>query len=363
MAKKFDSTEQLLEEITNADGVPGYEDGSRKVMSRHIKPLADEVNCDRLGSLIARKKGKAENPRVLVAGHLDEVGFMVKEITSDGYIKFLPLGGWWGHVALGQRMRVLTSKGPVLGVIGSRPPHLLEAKEREKVLRIQDMFLDIGAAEKFNVEKKLGVQVGDPIVPVSEFTVMGNPDLYMAKAFDNRASCAVVVDLFRKLKRSSHPNTVYGVGSVQEEVGLRGAQTVANSVEPDVAIITDVGISQDVPPNGFNKAERLGGGPAILIFDATMIPNIKLRDLAVETAKKLKIPYHLTSMERGGTDGGRVHMSQTGVPSIVIGVPVRYIHSHNGIMSRKDYDNTVKLVTELVKRLDKKTVAGLYPKA
>ena len=361
--KKLDAKALLLQEITNADGVPGYEDGARAVMNKHIKPLADSVEFDGLGSLIATKKGKADNPRVLIGGHLDEVGFMVKEITKEGYIKFLPLGGWWGHVALAQRMRIITSRGPVIGVVGSQPPHLLEQKDREKVLEIKDMFIDVGAAEKFDVEKKLGVRVGDPIVPDSEFTVLGNPDLYMAKAFDNRSSCALVIEIFRALKRASHPNTLIGVGSAQEEVGLRGAQTMANATKPDVAIIMDTGIAQDIPPAGFSKNEKLGGGPAILLYDASMIPNIALRDLVIDTAKKKKIPFHLTAMERGGTDAGRVHISHSGVPSVVIGPPVRYIHSHNSIMSRKDYDNTIKLVTEVIKRLDKKTVSGLYPKA
>ncbi|MFQ5608559.1 MAG: M42 family metallopeptidase [Candidatus Zixiibacteriota bacterium] len=361
--KKLDMTEKLLRDLTDANGVSGYEDGPRQVMKRYLKPLANSISFDRLGSLIARKRGISDEPRVMIAGHLDEVGFMVKEVTKDGYIKFLPLGGWWGHVALGQRMRILTSKGVVIGVIGSRPPHILEEKERQKVQQIKDMFIDVGAQEKYNVERKLGVRVGDPIVPDSDFTVLGNQGLYMAKAFDNRASCAVVVDVFRKLKKARHPNTLFGVGSAQEEVGLRGAQTVANEVKPDVALICDIGIAQDVPPAGFSIREKLGGGPAVLVYDATMIPNIKLRDLVINTAERKKIPYHLTAMERGGTDGGRVHMSATGVPSIVIGAPVRYIHSHNGIISRKDYDNWVRLIIEVVRRLDKKTVSGLYPTA
>lgn len=361
--KKLDTTEKLLRDLTDANGVSGFEDGPRQVMKRYIKPHCNSVEFDRLGSLIARKRGTSDEPRVLIAGHLDEIGFMVKEVTKDGFIKFLPLGGWWGHVALGQRMRIITSRGIIIGVVGSRPPHILEPKEREKVLQIKDMFIDVGAQEKFNVERKLGVRVGDPIVPDSEFTVMGNPGLYMAKAFDNRASCAIVVDVLRKLKNFRHPNTIFGAGCVQEEVGLRGAQTVANQVAPDVAIICDVGIAQDVPPGGYSAPEKLGGGPAVLVYDASMIPNIKLRDLVIKTAQRKNIPYHLTAMERGGTDGGRVHISNTGVPSIVIGAPIRYIHSHNGILARKDYDNTVKLVTEVVKRLDKKTVRAMYPTA
>ncbi len=360
---KPDFSEQLLRDLTNAEGVSGYEDGARSVMNNYIKPLADEVRFDRLGSLVATHGVDSKGPKVLVAGHLDEVGFMVKEITPEGYLKFLPLGGWWGHVALGQRMRVVTSKGPVLGIIGSRPPHLLEPKERLVVIEPKDMFIDIGCTSNFNAAKKLGVRVGDPIVPESEFTVMGNKQLYLAKAFDNRASCAMVVDLFRKFQKTKHPNQLFGAACVQEEVGLRGAATVANMVKPDVAIICDIGIAQDTPPTGFAKEEKLGGGPLLLAFDATMIPNTKLRDLVIDTAEKKKIPFTITTMDRGGTDGGRVHISNVGVPSVVIGPPIRYIHSHNGIMARSDYDNAVKLVYEVVKRLDRKTVEGLYPKA
>jgi endoglucanase len=248
--------------------------------------------------------------------------------------------------------------GP-LGVIGSTPPHLLDVEKRKKVLETKEMFIDVGVADKFDVTKRLGVRVGDPIVPDSEFTVMGNKKAYMAKAFDNRMACAVVVEVMKKFKTVRHANTILGVGTVQEEVGLRGAQTMAHVCDPDVAIIVDTGIAQDIPPDGSKKVERFGGGPAMLIYDAVMIPNLKLRDLAIKTAEAKKIPFHLTAMERGGTDGGRVHISRSGVPALVIGPPVRYIHSHNSIMYRPDFDNTVKLICELIKKLDKKTVANL----
>ncbi|MBD3402413.1 M20/M25/M40 family metallo-hydrolase [candidate division GN15 bacterium] len=328
-------------------------------MMREMKDTTDRLEYDRLGSVIGVKNGSSESPRVLIAGHMDEIGFMVKEITEEGYIKFLPLGGWWGHVALGQRMRVITSKGPVIGVIGSTPPHLLPQEQRKKVLEIKDMFIDVGVQEKFDVKKKLGIKLGDPIIPESDFTIMGNPRMYLAKAFDNRMACAVVVDVLKKFKNVKHPNTILGAGTVQEEVGLRGAQTVAHVGEPDVAVIVDTGIGQDIPPEGFKKAEKIGAGPALLIYDAGMIPNLKLRDLAIEVAESKKIPIHLTYMERGATDGGRVHLNRAGVPSIVIGPPVRYIHSHNSMMCRTDYDNTVKLAVELIKKLDEKTVKGL----
>ncbi|MEW5796631.1 MAG: M42 family metallopeptidase [Candidatus Zixiibacteriota bacterium] len=352
----MDKVELLLKELTETDGVPGHEADVRRLMARELRPLTDSVQYDKIGSIMGIKKGSSDKPRIMIIAHMDEVGFMVREISSDGYIKFLPLGGWWGHVALGQRMRVLTSKGPVLGIVGSKPPHLLPEEERKKVLDIKDMFLDVGVIEKFDVKKKLGIKVGDPIVPDSQFSILSNNKLYLAKAFDNRMACGVVIEVLRRLQKTKHPNTVLGCASAQEEVGIRGAQTLSHLGDPDVCIVCDVGIGQDVPPDGFKKAEKLGGGPGILAMDATMIPNVGLKEFVIRIAESNKIPYHLTTMDRGGTDGGRVHISRAGVPSIVIGAPVRYIHSHNGILCRTDYDNTIKLIAEIVKKLDARTV-------
>lgn len=355
----MDKTEQLLKEITEANGVSGYESEVRKIMVREMKGLVNRIEYDKLGSVLGYKKGTADDPKIMVIGHMDEIGFMVKEITQEGYIKFLPLGGWWGHVALGQRMRVVSSKGTFIGVVGSKPPHLLPMEDRKNVLDIKDMFIDVGVQEKYDLKKKLGIRPGDPIIPDSQFTILGNKKMYMSKAFDNRASCAVVLELLKKLQRVKHPNTVLAGGTVQEEVGLRGAQTIAHLGDPDVCFTVDIGVGRDVPPDGFKVAERLGSGASVLIYDAGMIPNTRLRDLFVKTAEEKKIPYHLSYMERGTGDGARVHVSRLGVPSIYIGPPVRYIHSHNGIMNRTDFDNTIKLFVEVIKKLDKKTVKWL----
>ncbi|MEK7775032.1 MAG: M42 family metallopeptidase [Candidatus Zixiibacteriota bacterium] len=352
----MDKTEQLLRELTEANGISGHELDVRRIMARELKPLTNRVEHDKLGSVMGVKRGTADNPRVMVVGHMDEVGFMVREINPDGYIKFLPIGGWWGHVALGQRMKILTSKGPVLGVVGSKPPHILTPAEREKVIDPKEMFIDVGVGPKFDVKKKLGIKPGDPIVPDSKFTILGNPGMYMAKAFDNRMACAVVVDVLRNFKATKHPNTILGAASVQEEVGLRGAQTLSHIADPDLCIVVDTGIALDVPPETTKKTERLGGGPSILLLDFHMIPNTRLRDFIVQTAEQKKIPYHFSTMTGGSTDGGRIHISRAGVPTIVVGPPVRYVHSHNAIMNRADYDNTVKLITEVIKKLDKKTV-------
>lgn len=351
----MDNTELLLEELTNAYGPSGLEEAVTSIFKSHLKDLA-KISYDKMGSIIAEKKGAADRPRVMVVGHCDEIGFMVSEITGNGFIKFLPLGGWWGHVALGQRVMVLGRKGATPGVIGSTPPHILEAEQRKKVLDIKDMYIDVGVKGKFNVTKKLGISVGDVIVPDAKFTVMATKGMYLAKAIDDRFGCAVAIDIMKKLAGTKHPNTLYSVGSVQEEVGCRGAGTAGWLVDPDVCLAIDVGIAKDTPGIKGEAPEKLGEGPSILVMDGRMIPNVKLRQFVTDTANKLKIKYHLSSMDRGSTDGSAIHIQRIGVPTVVIGIPVRYIHSHNSIMYRADYDATVKLVLELVKKLDRKRV-------
>ena len=354
----MDSSHALLKELCEGFGPPGHEDEIARIMKKHLRGLG-EVSMDGLGSVVCKKKGAADEPRVMVAGHMDEVGFMVKGITAEGFIKFLPMGGWWGHVVLAQRVRIRTRKGDVIGVVGSKPPHELQDDERRKVLDLKDMFIDVGATSSFDVKKKLGIRAGDPIVPEAGFHVMSNERLYLAKALDNRFGCALVVDTLKKLKAARHPNTFYGVATTMEEVGLRGATTSVAAVKPNVAIAVDVGIAHDTPGTMGEGDEKLGAGVGILVYDATLIPNVRLRDLAIEICEKLKITYHLGTVERGGTDAGRFHVYNTGVPSLVIYIATRYIHSHATIMDRKDYDAAVKLVVELTKRLDKKTVAAL----
>ena len=352
----MDKYQKMLQEMTDAHGVSGFEEEAINAMKKHLVG-ADEITYDKLGSLIARKKGSSDRPRIMMAGHIDEIGFMVKEITSEGYIKFLPLGGWWGHVALAQRVIIKTSKGDVPGIIGSKPPHILTDEERKKVLELKDMFIDVGVCDGFDV-KSLGIRPGDPIVPDSKFQVMGNPDLYMNKAFDNRFGAAVAVAVLNEFAKIPHPNTIYAGGTVQEEVGLRGAGTAAHVIDPDVAIVPDVSLSGDSPDSKMSFG-KLGSGPSITVLDGSMIPNRKLRDLVVETAESNKIPFHFAALERGGTDGGRIHMSRAGVPTIYVGAATRYIHSHTAILHKGDFENLVKLLVEVIKKLDARTVESL----
>lgn len=353
-----DATLELLRELTEAPGIPGYEREIREIIRRYLQDVTT-IEQDRLGSIVCRKDGESETPRIMLAGHMDEIGFVVKLITDEGFVKFSPLGGWWGHVMLAQRVVIRTRKGDVTGLIGSKPPHILEDEERKKVQQPKDMYIDVGATSLDEV-KELGIRPGDPIVPICPFTVLGTGKTYMAKAFDDRAGCALFIDVIKNLVGEKHPNAVYGVGTVQEEVGLRGARTSSWVVEPDVGLTMEVGIAGDVPGVKKEEAqEKLGAGPVIVIRDGSMIPNLRLRDLFVDTAEELQIPYQFDLLERGGTDSGAMHLHRRGVPNLVIGVPTRHIHSHAGILHRDDYDRAVQLITAVVKKLDADTVAGL----
>jgi putative aminopeptidase FrvX len=354
----MDETENMLKELTEVTGVAGYENEIQRVMRRYFESLG-EITSDKLGSLICRKKGASDTPHVVLAGHMDEVGFMVKYITKEGFIKFTPLGGWWDQVLLAQRVTIITHRGRVTGVIGAKPPHVLTEEERKKILPKKDMYIDIGASSSEEVENA-GIRVGDPIVPVSNFEILANRKTYLAKAFDDRLGCALTIMTLQQLTNHQHPNCVYGIATVQEEVGCRGATTAVEMIDPDVAIITEVDIAGDVP--GIKPEEtpvKLNGGPVILAYDARMIPNLKLRDLVVDTAKQNEIPLQFSAMEGGSTDGGPIHLHKSGVPTVVLSVPTRHIHSHNAIIHRNDFDSTVKLITAVIKKLDGATVAEL----
>jgi putative aminopeptidase FrvX len=348
-------TEQLLKELSEAHGIPGHEAEIRAILRRHMEPIGT-IEQDRIGSLVCRKGDSG--PRVMLAAHMDEIGFMVTHITEEGFLRFLPLGGWFDQVLLGQRVLVKTHKGDRLGVIGAKPPHLLSQEERKKVVEKKDMYIDIGARSRAEVEE-VGIRLGDPVVPDSSFRTLMDGRVYMGKAFDDRVGIALMIETMRHFSGASHPNVLYGVGTVMEEVGLRGAQTSAELVRPDAAIILEADICGDVP--GIRPEEsriKLGGGPALVLLEARLIPNLKFRDLAIETARELGIPMQYSAGLGGSTDGGMIHLHGTGVPTVVLGVPVRHIHSHAGILHRDDFDQAVKLVVAIVEKLNGDMVEG-----
>jgi endoglucanase len=348
----------LLKELTEAKGVSGYEQEVRVIMERELKKHDAKLMSDGLGGIFAEKVGTSAKPRIMVAGHLDEVGFMVTEITKTGYLRFTPLGGWWSQVLLSQRVSILTEKRVFTGVIGSRPPHVLTVEERNKVYPMREMFIDVGAHSAEQV-KEWGIRVGDPVVPICPFEIMPDQDTILAKALDNRVGCWLALQVLEGLRIEKHPNTVIAGATVQEEVGLRGATTAPRLVEPDLAFALDVGIAEDQPGNeGSNKA-KMGKGPLITFLDATMIPNLRLRDYVVDVAEKNQIPYQIDTMTGGGTDAGKFHLYRKGTPSLVIGVAARYIHSHVSMVSKADLENGVRLLVEAIKGLDEQKVAEM----
>ncbi|MFX3623963.1 MAG: M42 family metallopeptidase [Ectobacillus sp.] len=353
---KWDDTLTMLKDLTDAKGIAGNEREPREVMKKYIAPYADEVTTDNLGSLVAKKIGEENGPKIMVAGHLDEVGFMITQIDDKGFLRFQTVGGWWSQVMLAQRVTIVTKSGDITGVIGSKPPHILPPEARKKPVEIKDMFIDIGASSKEEA-MEWGVRPGDMVVPYFEFQVMKNEKMLLAKAWDNRIGCAIAIDVLKQLKNEKHPNIVYGVGTVQEEVGLRGAKTSANFIQPDIAFAVDVGIAGDTPGISEKEAQsKMGAGPQIILYDASIVSHKGLRDFVVNTADELSIPYQFDAIAGGGTDAGAIHVSMNGVPALSITIATRYIHSHAAMLHRDDYENAVKLIVEVIKRLDADTV-------
>jgi endoglucanase len=349
----------LMKRMMEAFGPSGFEREINALCKDYMKPFSDDVIIDKLGTVTFVSKGNSDEPRVLLAGHTDEIGFIVSSISKEGYLTFKTLGGWWSQVLLGQRVVVRTSKGYIDGIIASKPPHILPAEDRKKVVETKDMFIDIGATSKEEAEKT-GVKIGDPIVPWSPFKIVQDGKVAMGKAFDDRIGAFVLMEAIRRIKEEGidHPNTVYGACTVQEEVGLRGAQTTAHIIEPDVSIVIEVDIAGDVPGIKPHEAPtKMGQGPGLLTWDRSMIPNQPLKEFVINVAKQAQIPLQL-SLITGGTDGGKIHIDRGGCPSVVISVPTRHIHSHAGYLSLRDTENAIRLTIELIKKLDKDTVKG-----
>jgi putative aminopeptidase FrvX len=352
---------QLLIDLVTARGVPGNEHEVREVFSNYIEPHADQVYQDGLGSIIAEKKGPEDGPKVMFAGHLDEVGFMVSQITDEGFLKFQTLGGWWSQVLLGQQVEVKTRAGELLhGVIGCKPPHVLSAEARKEPYKIEDMFIDLGATSKDEVTE-WGVRPGDMIVPYSPYRRLNDSKFLLAKAWDNRIGTAVALEVFKNLSSEELPNSIYAVGNVQEEVGLRGAKTSTNLINPDISFALDTGTAGDTPGMKPEEADsKLGEGPQIIMFDASMIAHKELRDFVIDVAEELDIPFQYTFIPGGGTDAGSQHVSGHGILSLAITVPTRYLHSHSSVIHEDDFTNTVKFVEEVIRRLDQEKVKELY---
>jgi endoglucanase len=341
---------EILEKLSNACGVAGREEEVRNLMKNFLKPHADEVKEDKLGNVIGIKKGNKNAPKVMLAGHMDEIGLLVKTISKEGFLQFAKMGGIDDRILLAQSVIVYTDKGPLHGIVGSKPPHIQKEDERKKIFASDELFIDIGAAT-YEEAKEMGVKIGDPIEFDIRFAKIGK-NTVIGKAFDDRVGCAVLVEAMKRLKKTEC--TVYAVGTVQEEVGCRGAMTSAFGICPDVGIALDVTIAGDVP--GVREVEapiKMRKGPSLTVADYGLITHPKVLRLLIDVAEENKIPYQLEAGLPGGTDASRISLTREGVPSGTISIPTRYIHSPSSMLSLEDAENTVKMTVAAINKIPK----------
>jgi len=344
----MEKIEEILKKLSNAHGISGYEENIREIIREELEEYVDEIKVDTLGNIIAIKNGS--HPSVMVASHMDEIGLMVKYIDERGFIRFIKCGGWFDQTLLNERVILHSPKGKLFGIIGSKPPHIMKKEEKEKVVKIDDMFIDIGARNKKEVEKK-GIHPGTPITLDRDFKLLLNGRV-TGKALDDRAGIAMMIE---GVRQSDTNATIYAVGTVQEEVGLKGARTSAFGLEPNVAIVSEVSIAGDHP--GIEERHspiKLGKGPSITVVDASgrgLITPVPVLKWLTETAKAEGIPYQLDVSESGTTDAAAIHISKAGIPCGVIGVPTRYMHSGVEVIDIEDIKNGAALIAKALEKV------------
>jgi putative aminopeptidase FrvX len=339
----------ILKELSEALGVSGNEEAVRQIIFDAIRDDVDEYQVDSIGNLMTLKRGAGEVPfKVMVAAHMDEIGLMITHVEDNGQLRFAKVGGIDDRILLAKTVYVGDKK--VSGVIGVKPVHLQEDKEQEKVIKCDKLTIDIGATSKAEAEQL--VKIGDYVAFSTSFADLG--PVVKGKAFDDRAGCAVLIEI---IKGRPYPFDLYGVFTVQEEVGLRGAQVAAYAIEPDVAFVLEGTICDDMPKKkDVSPTTELGKGPAITVMDRSFIADRRLVQLLVDTATELGIPYQFKQPMKGGTDEGAIHKTKTGVPSAVVAVPSRYIHSPVCLLSKSDFENAVRLMREALRRLTPATI-------
>ncbi len=341
----------LLKVLSETHGPPGREDDIRKVIINYIRNLVDNISVDPLGNVIALKKGG--ELKVMVAAHMDEVALITSFIEDNGFIRFSPMGGIDPRILLSRRVVIHTKDKKLNGIIGVKPKHLLTEEDLKKVPQINQMYIDIGATNKTEVEA-LGVRIGDPITFNEPFVQLTESRI-MGKALDDRAGVAAIIKVLEVLKDVQLPYTLYAVFTTQEEVGLRGATSATYTIDPDIAFVIETTTAADTPENAPSEyITMLGKGPAIRVMDATMITQGKILEFMINIANTMKIPYQLQVTLRGGTDAGAIHISRGGVPTGVVSIPARYLHTPSLLMDLGDFENTVKLMSEILKNVRSK---------
>jgi len=353
-------TLQMFKQLTEFPAVSGFERELRQFVKEKMEPYTDEFVQDRLGSLFGVMRGDESGPKMMVAGHFDEVGFMTTGITDQGLIRFQPLGGWFSQVVLAQRLHIITDQGPIVGVVGSTPTHLLSPEQRNKPVDIKSMYIDIGADDRAEAEQ-MGLRPGLQIVPICEFTPMANPKKIMAKAWDNRYGVGLAIELLQALQGEKLGGTLYSGATVQEELGLRGARTAAQLIQPDLFFGLDCSAANDMTGDR-NAFGHLGKGALLRIYDPTMFTHRGIVEYIQDTASTHQIPVQYF-ISAGGTDAGQVHVSGTGVPSAIIGICGRYIHTSSSIIHTDDYDAAKELLIKLVKGMNHSTYRTILDRA
>ncbi|MBN2285168.1 MAG: M42 family metallopeptidase [Tissierellales bacterium] len=350
-----DSLAKSLIILDNIMGVSGYEERVGEEIKAQLEGYCDEIKVDNLGNHIFIKRGKSSNFKIMICAHMDELGFIVKYIEDDGKIRFAPIGYHDKRILLSQEVIIQANKVIIQGVINTKPLHLSSASDMEKNAEIKDMFIDIGTETRKETED-LGVRIGDLISFDKKGTFLNNTDTYCGKSVDDRAGCAVLVEVMKRLKEHDTEATIYGVGSVMEEIGMRGARTATYNIEPNLAIVLDV-----TPANGIPGVENkdvsifMGKGPAIKFYEwdpgnsmaGVAVPK-KITDALISVAEKYNIPYQREVLINAATDAWGIALSRTGVPTGVVSIPSRYIHTTTETVNIKDLENTVELVLHYI---------------
>ncbi|MGX7419184.1 glutamyl aminopeptidase [Carnobacterium gallinarum] len=349
-----EETFSLVKKMTELQGTSGFEHSVREVMRKEMTPLVDEVVQDGLGGIFGIRRSKVENaPRIMLAAHMDEVGFMLASITEQGLFRVVPLGGWNPYVVSAQRFTLQTAKGNYPCVSSSVPPHLLRGTNGSAgTPDIGDILFDAGFDSKEEA-MAFGVRPGDSIVPAVETVKMANGKKILGKAWDNRYGCTVVVEALKELQGEALPNTLIAGANVQEEVGLRGTKGAVHQFKPDLFFAVDCSAADDLTGDK-SKYGHLGEGFLLRIFDPGMITLKGMREFLLDTAETNNIPYQYF-VSKGGTDAGAAHISNNGVPSAVIGVCARYIHTHQTMFHIDDYAAAKEMVLQVARTMDRST--------
>ncbi|WP_175615386.1 M42 family metallopeptidase [Piscibacillus halophilus] len=340
---------KILEELTHIHGPCGFEEDVAKYIANRLKGTVDSIEVDGVGNLIVSKKGRQPGPKIVVAAHMDEVGFIVKKIEENGLLRFEKLGGHDDRILLSQRVQIKTSKGFQSGVIGTISAHMKKFDDPQKVRKHQQLYIDVGATSKKEIDS-MGIKVGDSITwqpyidQLTEHRIAG-------KAFDDRAGCAVLIQTLEELDSSNFCGEIVGVFSVQEEVGLRGARVASHQHNADVAIALDTTAVSDTTEEMMDQTLALGAGTGIKVLDFSLIANKKVKNHLVDIAEQQNINYQLEIFPGIGTDAGELSLAQQGVPTGVLSIPSRNAHSSIELIDLNDLDATKELLTEFVKKM------------